>query len=209
MPHPADEVSVVANFIARRAHEGELLSLLHGLLAPTRAEEGCLRYELNQEIDNPRSFILTERFHNEAAYNAHLTSKHVKRFVDSSADIVESRTVRLNRELLPPSERSESDVGADASRVVIAQFTATPGREEELSVVLQSLVGPTRAEPGCLRYELGQDVHDPATFSVVEMYTDQQAFAAHRNQPYIQRLLAALPELAISQYIGVYRQVPL
>jgi quinol monooxygenase YgiN len=98
-------------------------------------------------------------------------------------------------------ERDETRV------VVIAEFTAKPGKEQELSTLLQAVVEPVRREPGCLRYELSQDLHEPATFCFVETYAGQQAFEDHCKMPYIVTLFDALPALVEKQHIGLHRQV--
>lgn len=91
--------------------------------------------------------------------------------------------------------------------VVIAHFTAKAGKQGELSAFLQSLVEPTRREPGCLRYEVNQPLDDPATFTFVETFADQQAFEAHCQMPYIAKLFEVLPVLVEKQYIGLHRQI--
>jgi quinol monooxygenase YgiN len=208
MPGSADEVAIIAQFTARRGRESELLSLLQGLLEPTRREDGCLRYELNREVEGPRCFTFVERFRSSAAYEAHLASKHVRHFAELSADLVESRTVRLYRQLTPLAEGGTAITqGAETRVVVIAHFTAKPEKEQELSSFLRGLVEPSRSEPGCLRYELNQDLHDFSTFSLVEMFADRQAFDAHCDQPYIHALFEVLPALVDQQYIGLHRQV--
>ena len=91
--------------------------------------------------------------------------------------------------------------------VVIAHFTAKPGKQEELSNFLHSLVEPTRREPGCLRYELNQPLDDPSTFTFVETFADQKAFEANCSMPYIGKLFEVLPVLVEKQYIGLHRQI--
>ncbi len=207
MPEPDDEVSVVAQFTAKLGRESELLSLLGDMVGPTRREPTCLRYELNRDIDNPRVFTFAEKFRSVAGYESHLASKHVRQFSERTVEMVEARTVHLYKELLPaPAERRMN--APDENQVaVIAQFRAKPRKEADLSALLQQCVNPARGEPGCLRYEMNQDLHDPSVFAVVETYSDQQAFEAHCGQPYVRELLAALPQLADEQHIGAYRQV--
>lgn len=91
--------------------------------------------------------------------------------------------------------------------VVIAHFKARPDKEQELSEFLQSLVEPTRAEPGCLRYELNESRDEPGTFSFVETFADRKAFDAHCDMPYIHRLFEKLPQLVERQYIGLHRRI--
>lgn len=38
----------------------------------------------------------------------------------------------------------------------------------------------TRAEPGCLRFEVTQNAEDPTRFQVSEIFADQPAFDAHQ-----------------------------
>jgi quinol monooxygenase YgiN len=108
MPKPEDEVVVVAHFTARQGKEGELLKLLYGLLEPTRKKAGCIRYELNQEIENPSAFTVAEKFASREAFDAHVKMPYVARFGEQLAALVESKHIRLHRELLPVSQSGGS-----------------------------------------------------------------------------------------------------
>jgi quinol monooxygenase YgiN len=108
MPATRDEVVVVAHFTAKPGRESELLDVLHSLLEPTREEPGCIRYELNQEVDNPRAFTFAEKFVNREAFEAHGKTPHVLRFRQQADGLIESRDVRLHRELLPVSRQEGS-----------------------------------------------------------------------------------------------------
>jgi len=96
---------VVAHFTANPGKEAELLALLHGLLEPTRKEPGCIRYELNQEMDNPLAFTFAEKFANREAFDSHNKAPHVERFRKESEGLVASKEVRLHRELLPAARQ--------------------------------------------------------------------------------------------------------
>jgi quinol monooxygenase YgiN len=113
MATPGDEIVEVAHVTAMACKDAELLSLLHGLLEPTRKEEGCLRYELNQDAGNPRCFTVTAKFAGRIALEKHLNSRHVKRFAERAADsdLIESREIRIYRELLPAA-RGEPSIHA-------------------------------------------------------------------------------------------------
>ena len=43
---------------------------------------------------------------------------------------------------------------ADAPITVFASFVPKAGQQEEVAQVLRGMVGPTRKEPGCRRYDL-------------------------------------------------------
>ncbi|MGE5645283.1 MAG: putative quinol monooxygenase [Acidobacteriota bacterium] len=94
------------------------------------------------------------------------------------------------------------------SVVVIAEFTAKPGKAGELAAAFRAMIAPTRLEPGCLRYELNQEENDPGAFVFVEAYQDRAAFDAHCATPYFKALIEALPPLVDKQHVGLYREIP-
>ncbi|MEU0875892.1 putative quinol monooxygenase [Nocardia brasiliensis] len=75
------------------------------------------------------------------------------------------------------------------------RFTAKPGREADLRAVLENLVGPTVAEPGCLRYELYLHPTDPAKAVLLEEWVDADALAAHFETPHLKQGAAALDDI--------------
>jgi quinol monooxygenase YgiN len=62
---------------------------------------------------------------------------------------------------------------------VIANIKVKPGFDERARQVLLSAVGPTRAEPGCLTYDLHQSPTDPTEFLFHENWASEEAFTAH------------------------------
>jgi len=61
--------------------EQELENELRALLAPTRAEQGCLAYELHRDPENPVKFMFYEKFKNESALDEHVHSAHFQKFL--------------------------------------------------------------------------------------------------------------------------------
>jgi len=78
---------------------------------------------------------------------------------------------------------------------IIARFRAKAGQESRLDQELQRLLAPTRAEAGCINYELHQSVSDPALFVFYENWASQEALDAHFESPHLQALLKLVPEL--------------
>ena len=66
-----------------------------------------------------------------------------------------------------------------APLTLIARLRGKPGQESRLLRELQSLVAPTRAEPGCIAYELHQSQTDPALFMFYEIWKSQADLDAH------------------------------
>jgi quinol monooxygenase YgiN len=72
-----------------------------------------------------------------------------------------------------------------ANFLCIAQFISKPGKEEELYKALLTLLAPTRAEPGCLSYNLHQNVENSSIFTMTECFESKEAFDFHATQPYL------------------------
>ncbi len=73
----------------------------------------------------------------------------------------------------------------------VALITAKPGSEGPIREALTTLRGHTRAEEGCLRYDLFESAATPGTFVTVEEWTDQSALDAHLASPHIAAALTA------------------
>jgi quinol monooxygenase YgiN len=69
---------------------------------------------------------------------------------------------------------------------VIAHIRAKPGKEQEVKSALLGLCGPTRAENGCINYDLHQSVDDPALFLFHENWASKSDLDAHSQSPHLQ-----------------------
>lgn len=69
---------VVARMVANPDAVDEVRSILFGLLSPTRAESGCVVYELLQNMYDPTDFTFVEEWEDEASLDAHLASEHIR-----------------------------------------------------------------------------------------------------------------------------------
>lgn len=78
---------------------------------------------------------------------------------------------------------------------VIALFTAAPGREEELAQVLTGLLAPTRAEAGCLRYDLLRHRDGSGEFAFVEEWESEEALDRHLQTPHLLAARERFPPL--------------
>jgi quinol monooxygenase YgiN len=95
-------VVVIARFLAREGKDGELLEAMHKLMEPTHKEPGYLRYELNQNVDNPRVITYVEKFKDQSAFEAHKISPYIVSFFrDVAPNLVEQQDVTFHREVLP------------------------------------------------------------------------------------------------------------
>lgn len=68
---------VVAHIEAAEGHEELVRQTLEGYCEPTRAEAGCLRYDLFQDLSNPRMFTFVEEWESAEHLAAHSQSAHL------------------------------------------------------------------------------------------------------------------------------------
>lgn len=78
---------------------------------------------------------------------------------------------------------------------VVATFKAKTGMEEMVREAVLALVAPTRAEAGCINYDLHQSVDDPTVFILYENWVSKADLEAHLAMPYLQQLLARADEM--------------
>lgn len=74
---------------------------------------------------------------------------------------------------------------------VVATIPASPEATDQVRTVLQTLAEATRAEEGCLAYDLFESASTPGTFVTVECWTDSAALDAHMATPHVAAALAA------------------
>ena len=70
---------VVARFLARDGHAEDAAQFLCGFLEPSRAEDGCLFYDLYRDRENRNLFVILDGWRDDAAFAAHAASAHVAR----------------------------------------------------------------------------------------------------------------------------------
>lgn len=68
---------------------------------------------------------------------------------------------------------------------VVAHIEALPGFEQEVREVLESYLAPTRAEKGCIRYDLFQDDADPKKFTFIEEWESKEDLAVHSQSAHL------------------------
>jgi quinol monooxygenase YgiN len=70
------EIRVIAQALARPENVAAVRTALTNMLAPTRAEKGCILYDLHEVIAEPYQFVFFEIWENAAALEAHIRTPH-------------------------------------------------------------------------------------------------------------------------------------
>jgi quinol monooxygenase YgiN len=73
----AQTLHIVAHVTARAGEEKKVREMLEKLIEPTRSEPGCRNYELFVNKEKPGDYVFVEEYDDDAAFDAHMASKHV------------------------------------------------------------------------------------------------------------------------------------
>jgi quinol monooxygenase YgiN len=77
---------------------------------------------------------------------------------------------------------------------VIARAIAREGKEDQLKALLQGMLAPTHAQPGCRLYELYES-DDPGRFYFYELWESPHALAQHAASAHYKLLELVVPDL--------------
>jgi quinol monooxygenase YgiN len=90
---PPMTTPVVAIFLAKPGAEEKLEELFRGVIPATLAEEGCISYQLNRDLDQPRRFVWTEEWESRELLEKHLAAPHIAELFTQLPNYVESSEV--------------------------------------------------------------------------------------------------------------------
>ncbi len=111
--------------------------------------------------------------------------RHEQRIDDQQLRHVLPPTRTHDLRLLEPAARIHYGTSMDDKAVIVfASFRPIAGKETELQELLVWMIGHTRAEPGCERYDLYRAEGGGPTFHLFERYRDREALEAHRAAEY-------------------------
>jgi quinol monooxygenase YgiN len=74
---PTSRLYVIANIRAQPEHIDTVREVLTGYVQPTRAEAGCIVYDLFQNRSDAAHFTFVEEWADEASLDAHSKSAHI------------------------------------------------------------------------------------------------------------------------------------
>jgi quinol monooxygenase YgiN len=85
----------------------------------------------------------------------------------------------------------------------VVRFEPKPGQEAAFREELLRVVGPTRAETGCLAIHVFESLREPFSFAIHSEWADEAAFELHAQLPHTVRFLSAAKELLTHSVQGL------
>ncbi|KLV04117.1 antibiotic biosynthesis monooxygenase [Photobacterium aquae] len=87
------QLTIVANIIAKTDSIELVKSELLKLIEFTRAEAGCINYDLHQDNENPAHFLFYENWASRELWQAHMNNQHLAEYLQATDGAVESFVV--------------------------------------------------------------------------------------------------------------------
>jgi len=87
------KLTIVAHIKANPEHIDLVKSELLKLIDVTRAEAGCIQYDLHQDNEDPTHFLFHENWENRDLWQAHMDAQHLKDYLAATDGAVDQFTV--------------------------------------------------------------------------------------------------------------------
>ena len=82
-------LTIVAHITAKSDQIDLVKDSLLGLIEPTRAEAGCVQYDLHQDNEQPNHFMFFENWESRELWQAHIASQHIAAHRARTEDAIE------------------------------------------------------------------------------------------------------------------------
>lgn len=102
--------------------------------------------------------------------------------------------------------RSSAKLPKEAATLIVV-LRAREGQETLLEAELRALVGPSRKEEGCIRYDLHRSVDTPGALLLHEVWASREAHTEHIHTPHFLRWNARKDALLASREANFWKQI--
>jgi autoinducer 2-degrading protein len=153
-----------------------------------RTESGCQRFEVFHDSVNPLRIGFTEIYDDDAALAAHGETEHFSTWLNAvdgldEGDMIFATCRGLTVSKPPTGNAQTTDTGSAVGgrHILQGRTSVSAGDADALSLALLDQAATALSdERGCLRFDVGQSLEDPAEFWVSEVYADHEAYVDHR-----------------------------
>lgn len=87
------KLTIVANIKTNPDQIDLVKAELEKLIDITRAEEGCINYDLHQDNDNPAHFMFYENWESRELWQTHMNAPHLSAYMDATEGAVAEFTL--------------------------------------------------------------------------------------------------------------------
>lgn len=162
-------------------------------------EPSCMRFDIIQDDGDPTLFAFCEVYNDESAFNHHTTTPHFEKWRDAVSDMSDTDPeVSFCRPVYPrgdanwdayrPGAVEDDHFNAGSLHIIHApQYVQEDKVDEFIAAVTLDGIGSTHEEPGCMRFDVYQNINDPTELYLYEVYANKDAFDYHVGTPHIKK----------------------
>jgi quinol monooxygenase YgiN len=164
----------------------------------SRKDAGAVRVEVLQRIDRPNQFTVLAAWTEPKAFEAHQAAPATKELHAKLQPLLASpNDLRLHHGLSVGTATVASPAGAV---YVVTHVDVIPPRKDDAVAALKQLAEDSRKDAGQVRFDVVQQTNRPNHFTVIEVWTNRQAFDAHGVAPHSRRFRDQLAPMSGSLY---------
>ncbi len=147
-------------------------------------EPGCELSALHVRTKNDNNFMVYEIWKNKAGWFAHLQTKHVSEFSESSKDFFEEVKFTTYKQILDDSNLDKYDDITPLSKKVgvLAQCTVCEGKNDAMQELIAAFLEKVRQEEGCVAVFSHVERDNECQVMIYEVWQDQNAWLTHLQQ---------------------------
>lgn len=82
------DLIIIAIAQAKPGYEAALVQAQSELVALVRQQPGCIRYELNESLEQPGQVVFVERWRDRAAWESHMRGPHMDAFRTQAGSMI-------------------------------------------------------------------------------------------------------------------------
>ncbi len=162
-------------------------------------EPGCRRFDVIQDSVDKNHFAFTEVYNSIADFEFHKSTPHFEVWSKVSVDLVANDPkVAFCQPVFPRQDANWSAYNPSAIHddyfnqgslhvIHIARLIKPECINEFIKAVSLDAIGSTHMEPGCLRFDVYQDIDNPSQIYLYEVYVNPDAFEYHKGTPHIRK----------------------
>lgn len=84
-------INITVLLESKQEFNDKVKGLLENLVENSRKEEGCIKYDLHQDVENPNVFVFHEVWKNKAIFDLHNSQEYVKHFFCLAPDLLSDK----------------------------------------------------------------------------------------------------------------------
>lgn len=87
------KLTIIAHIHAKKDQIAFVKAELEKLIPITRAEAGCINYNLHQDNENPAHFMFHENWESRELWQTHMNNQHLQDYMTATENAVEQFTL--------------------------------------------------------------------------------------------------------------------